>query len=236
MATFILVHGAWMGAWVWRDIIPLLLAKGHKIITPDLPGLGDDQTLLKDINLDLYISRLSTLINEQKTRVILVGHSMAGMVISALGELMPEKIHSLIYLCAFLPQDGESLLDIVNASVNPHMQFDFSLHYNVCDIRSDLINNALFNCCSHQDIVFARPLMRTQATNIFSSKCFLTQEKFGSIPKTYIKCNKDNAITLEMQNKMITHQFVDYIYSIDTDHCPFFSSTRELEKILLLTS
>jgi len=237
MATFILIHGAWMGAWIWRDITPLLLAKGHKVIAPDLPGSGNDQTSLEKINFLSYLDCLIKIINQQTEKVILVGHSMAGMIISAIGELMPDKIHLLIYLSAYLPQNGESMLDIVKKfQVNNYFEFDFLANDSACAVKKELIDKIFFNCCSKKYIVLAKLLMGLQVTKIFRTRLKLTSDNFGSVAKVYIKCTQDNAISSDAQNMMLDRQSVDHLYLIDTDHCPFFSSTNELAKILFLSS
>src|SRR5688572_27073038 len=114
MAVIVLVHGAWLGSWVWKKLIPLLEGNDYTIFAPDLPGLGQDETLLHKITFQSYVDCLIKLIENQNENVILVGHSMAGMVISAAAEKLPDRIFALVYLCAFLPKNGQSLMDLVN--------------------------------------------------------------------------------------------------------------------------
>lgn len=79
--TYVLVHGAWHGAWCWQKVVPLLEARGNKVITFDLPGHGDDTTKPENVTLADYVNKLVSVTNAQKGPVILVGHSMAGVVI-----------------------------------------------------------------------------------------------------------------------------------------------------------
>jgi len=88
----------------------LLTEMGHAVHTIDLPGLGDDETALADVSLDAYVSEVTSLINSIGLPVVLVGHSMGGMVITQVAEKILDKIHTLIYLTAFSPMNGEALL------------------------------------------------------------------------------------------------------------------------------
>ena len=114
MATFVLVHGAWHGAWCWRRVARLLAKNGHEVFTPTLTGVGERSHLLNPfINVDIHIADV---VNEMKwqqlTDVVLVGHSYGGMVISGVAEQMEKAIASLVMLDAFMPEDGQGVLDI----------------------------------------------------------------------------------------------------------------------------
>lgn len=114
MASFVLVHGAWHGAWCWRRVAALLASDGHDVFTPTLTGLAERSHLLSPaINLDTHILDV---VNEMKYRelnnVVLVGHSYGGMVVSGVAEKMENAISSLVMLDAFMPENGQSLVDI----------------------------------------------------------------------------------------------------------------------------
>ena len=104
---FVLIHGAWHGAGCWEKVVPLLKEAGHQVHTIDLPGVGEDQTPISEVTLDAYVSAVSELISTISKPLVLVGHSMGGMIITQVAELVPEKIDTLIYLTAFSPRDGE---------------------------------------------------------------------------------------------------------------------------------
>ncbi|HEV2523852.1 MAG TPA: alpha/beta fold hydrolase, partial [Gammaproteobacteria bacterium] len=109
MATFILIHGAWQGGWCWERIVPRLEAEGHRVFAPDLPGMGQDPTPLAEITLDRWVQFVSDLVYQQKEKVILVGHSRGGLIISQVAEQLPEHIQSLVYLAAILVPNGGTL-------------------------------------------------------------------------------------------------------------------------------
>jgi pimeloyl-ACP methyl ester carboxylesterase len=117
MTTFLLVHGAWHGGWSWKKLTPLLRGAGHEVFTPTLTGLGERAHLLSPaIDLHTHVQDiLGVLICEDLTNVILVGHSYGGMLITAVAERVPERLAHLVYLDAFVPQDGQSLFDFLLA-------------------------------------------------------------------------------------------------------------------------
>lgn len=114
-ASFVLVHGAWHGAWCWRRVAALLASDGHDVFTPTLTGLAERSHLLSPaINLDTHILDV---VNEMKYRelnnVVLVGHSYGGMVVTGVADKIPDKITSLVYLDAFVPENSQSLSSLV---------------------------------------------------------------------------------------------------------------------------
>jgi pimeloyl-ACP methyl ester carboxylesterase len=232
MAVIVLVHGAWLGSWVWKKLIPLLEGNDYTIFAPDLPGLGQDETLLHKITFQSYVDCLIKLIENQNENVILVGHSMAGMVISAAAEKLPDRIFALVYLCAFLPKNGQSLMDLVNDRSNHHMELEFSGNFTLCKIKERNIKRAFFNECIEADLEIAKLLMKPQPLVAFNTSVNLSEGYFGKVPKIYIECTKDNAITIEQQREMIDSNVVHKVYSIDSDHSPFFSTPDLLSNIL----
>jgi pimeloyl-ACP methyl ester carboxylesterase len=120
MSTFVLVHGAWQSTGTWDLLTPLLRKQGHRVVTPVLRGLGTDQDhLTSDIALSEHIQDVSDALEKlnDNDKVILVGHSYAGMVISGAVEAKPDKVERLVFLDAFVPEDGQSVLDLLPPAV-----------------------------------------------------------------------------------------------------------------------
>jgi pimeloyl-ACP methyl ester carboxylesterase len=115
MATFVLVHGAWAGSVVWRQLASRLRKAGHEVYTPTLTGIGARKHLLsREINLGSHIQDIISVIDDADlSDIVLVGHSYGGMVISGVADRMPEKIASLVYLDAFVPENGQSLFSLL---------------------------------------------------------------------------------------------------------------------------
>ena len=118
MATFVLVHGAGGGGWIWQPVRSLLRAEGHEVYTPTLTGLGERAHLLSpEIDLDTHIQDVVNVLEyEQLSQVILVGHSYGGVVITAVAERIPERLAHLVYLDAYVLENGEGLLDLYDAA------------------------------------------------------------------------------------------------------------------------
>jgi len=119
-ATFVLIHGAWHGGWCWKKVTPLLRSAGHDVYTPTLTGLGERNHLANpDTGLTTHIRDVVAAIEyEDLNDIILAGHSYAGMVISGVAMKSSNRIAKIIYLDAFLPADGKSLIDYVPKSVS----------------------------------------------------------------------------------------------------------------------
>ena len=121
MANYVLVHGSWLGGWCWQRVTPLLTAAGHNVLAPSLTGLGDRSHLVGGnssdggvIDLDLHIQDIAALLEwEDLNAVVLVGHSYAGMVITAVADQMPERVAHLFYVDAVVPEAGKAIVDLV---------------------------------------------------------------------------------------------------------------------------
>lgn len=117
MATFLLVHGAWHGGWCWKKVVPLLRRSGAEVFAPTLSGMGERSHLTERldpaaIDLDLHIQDIVQVIEyEDLEQVTLVGHAYAGMVITGVAEVCPERLAHLVYVNGVVPTNGESMAD-----------------------------------------------------------------------------------------------------------------------------
>jgi len=112
MARFVLVHGAFSGAWIWGPLVERLKEAGHSAEAFDLPGLGDDTTPTSEVTLDAYATRLCEVLAASSEPAIVVGNSMGGIVATEGAARSPGRVAALVYVTAFLPKDGQSLLDL----------------------------------------------------------------------------------------------------------------------------
>jgi pimeloyl-ACP methyl ester carboxylesterase len=115
MATFVLVHGSWAGSVVWRDLAPKLRKAGQDVYAPTLTGIGARKHLLsRQIDLNTHIQDVIGIIDDADlSDIVLVGNSYGGMVISGVADRVPEKVASVVYLDAFVPENGQSLLSLL---------------------------------------------------------------------------------------------------------------------------
>jgi pimeloyl-ACP methyl ester carboxylesterase len=116
VAPFVLVHGSAHGGWCWRSLAPLLRAAGHDVYTPTLTGLGANSHLLDELDRISLITHVKDVTNmlfyEDLSKVVLVGHSYGGMVITGVAASEPHRVAQLVYLDAYLPLEGESEVDL----------------------------------------------------------------------------------------------------------------------------
>ncbi|HEY8507238.1 MAG TPA: alpha/beta fold hydrolase [Steroidobacteraceae bacterium] len=234
MSTYLLVHGAWHGAWSWYKIIPRLERAGHRVIAPDLPGLGRDTTPLREISLASWVDFLCAQLDREREPVILVGHSRAGIVISQTAEHRPDRIRTLVYVTAILPRHGESMSRLVagvESLITPNsIVSDDRLS---CSIREEVLRDGFYACCSDEDVTLARKLLRPEPVAPMITPVTLTDQNFGRVPRVYVECLQDRAIALSLQRQMHTATPCQRVASINTDHSPFLSRPDELAEILL---
>jgi pimeloyl-ACP methyl ester carboxylesterase len=119
MTTFVLCHGGWVGGWQWREVAALLRQAGHEVYTPTFTGLGERVHLANpDIDLPTYIQDILMVLKYEDLRdVVLVGYSISGPVISGVAEEAPDRIGRLVYLDAYVLEDGQSVADQVGGEI-----------------------------------------------------------------------------------------------------------------------
>lgn len=230
---FLLVHGAWHGAWCWYKTRTLLEADGHRVTTLDLPSHGIDATPPSSVTLDAYAERVTDTIDAIEEPVILVGHSMGGIVISTAAEARPERIEKLVYLSAFLLPDGWSLLDVATqdagslATPNLILEFD----EGVVDINRDAVEDIFYARCQREDVNLSRALLKPNPLAPFPTPLELSDANYGRVRRFYISCLEDRAITPAAQASMYTALPCEAVYELHTDHSPFFSRPEALDRV-----
>jgi len=230
MSTYVLIHGAWHGAWCWFKTAPLLQKLGHKVITPDLPAHGIDKAATASVTLKDYSQRIVDVLDACPEPVILVGHSMGGIVITEAAQARPEKVSKLVYVTAFLLQDGETLLDVATkdplALVMPNLVM--SADQSSATLKDEVLNEAFYGDCSPSDITLARSLLVPQAGAPFATPVHTTADAWGSVNRFYIECLQDRAISIDSQRSMINKNGVVRVHTMNTSHSPFLSAPQEL--------
>ena len=144
-ATYVLVHGAWHGSWCWKRVRQQLGDTGHQVFTPTLTGLGERSHLNSaTVDLSTHIADVASLLRwEELSDVILCGHSYGGLVISGVVDRVPDRIRALVYLDAFVPEDGECLFDIHPPGLAQHMRLQAQMEgdgWSVPPIRAERFN------------------------------------------------------------------------------------------------
>lgn len=240
MARFLLVHGAMGGAWVWKRVIPGLEAAGHTAEAIDLPGQGADETPLAEITLYRYAEAVGDALTAGPP-AILTGHSMGGMVVTQAAARRPELVERLVYVSAFCPQPGQSLIQITQLpeAAGDSVQANITVDGDppVATMAPEAAPEALYHCCTTEQIAWAMPQRGNQPvipfTQPFEGPDDDADDAFAALPRAYISCLQDRAIRPPIQKVMYTAAGCDPVIEIDTDHSPWLSRTDELVAALV---
>lgn len=224
--TVILVHGAWHGAWCWQAVADGLRAEGCTVLTPDLPT--------QTATFEAYVDCVGDLVSAQPESVVLVGHSMAGMIISAVAEAMPERIQSLVYVCAYLPQNGESLMQLASAAsthhLSPYVQIEASTGLITLSPLADAID-LMYSRASIENKAQALSRCQPQALQPFLASVVLSH-RFDSVSKKAIIGEHDRVIAPQDQRAMASRATTNLL-SIASDHAPFYSCVSDLVQAII---
>lgn len=232
--TYVLVHGAFANNMAW-DAIRGALAKKANVISLDLPGHGMDYTPASQVSLASYVNAVKKLVAQQPGKVILVGHSMAGMIISQVAEDMPEKVSKLVYLSAYLPANGQSLQKLAESDkaslVGQNMEF--AKDYTTVTIKKDKLAEAIAADLDAQTQEMLVKYHSPEPLKPFSEPVKLSAKRFGQVPKYYIRTTADKAVTPELQQQMIAaNGAIKQVFSLNTSHLPFLAQPEALVQIL----
>jgi pimeloyl-ACP methyl ester carboxylesterase len=235
MKTFILIHGSWHSSWNWHKVIPILEKQGHKVIAIDLPGMGRDKKPIEDVRFQRTVQGICDLIDTIEGKVILVGHSKNGIVISQVAEYRSEKIEKLIYLAAYLIPNGKTQAEYSAMDVNGVLKPYVTRYpeYNSHTLQSEIYKEGLYHDCDENITELAKLLLCHETVESGIIPLQLTDEKFGSVRRFYIECTEDKAVTPFIQQKMYNETICEKVYQMHSSHSPFFSKPQELCDIFL---
>jgi pimeloyl-ACP methyl ester carboxylesterase len=235
MARFVLVHGAFHGAWCWEPLAAELAGTyGHAVAAFDLPGSGDDSTPVAEVTLDAYAQRICDALAEEPEPAVLVGHSMGGVAITQAAARCPERIARLVYVAAFLPGDGQSLVDLTKL---PEAAGDMVQENMVVEgeppagtMPSEAAREAFYGKCSPQQADRAIERLRPQALAPFVTPVALG-DGHGP-PRAYVVATEDRALPTALQRRLVADNPDLDVVELDADHSPFLSATTELAAAL----
>jgi pimeloyl-ACP methyl ester carboxylesterase len=237
-STIVLVHGAWSDATAWQAVVPVLQAQGHEVIAVNLPGHGTDATSFASISLQTYVDVVKNAIGDRKN-VVLVGHSMAGIVISQVAEEIPGQIKELVYLAAYLPQNGESLLSLAKQDADSHigkyLQVDPTT--GSANVAKDGVIDVFAADAPAQVGQYIANNIKPEPLAPLATPVTLTDANFGSVKKVYIHTTEDHAVSFNLQKTMAKNNgHISKEYSLASSHTPFISMPDKLAAILLTVS
>lgn len=236
--TFVLVPGAWHPASCYSQLAFELGKSGYRVKTVELPGLGNDLTPVESVSLMSHVEAVEKVINATEGKVILVGHSYGGILISQVGERMPERIEKLVYLAAFMVESGQSLYDVAIGDTSslvvqnllidgplallPSKDYVRAFYHTSLQEASPAIGLAVKDLCAK---------LRPHPASTLVTPVLLT-ERYESLPKVYIKTSEDKAISLATQEKMLENHPGTLIFTLESDHSPFVTMPLTLSMML----
>ena len=187
MTTFVICHGAWSAGWTWKKMHPLMLARGHTLITPSYTGIGERAHLLtREVDLNTHTTDVLQMLHyEDLQDIVLLGHSYGGMVATGVADRAPERIRHLVYLDAFVPRNGQSAQSLQPASEKQRLQ-------DLANQQGDgwLVQpNPLPPDTSAEDVAWALPRRVPQPLKTLTQAIELIGA-VDKLPRTYIYCNK----------------------------------------------
>lgn len=226
MATFLLIHGSWHGAWCWERLVPRLEERGHRAAAIDLPAHGADTTPAYRATLGSYSRRVRAEAARLGEKPILVGHSMGGMVVSQAAADAPDAVSALVYVCAFAPLPGESVAQLARLDSRSLVAAGIALGLSGFRVRPERAKAMFYAACTDADADWASQQLCADPALPLVQR--LQQRSSHALPRAYIECTGDQAISIERQRAMADPITLAGRASMDSDHSPFLSAPEEL--------
>jgi pimeloyl-ACP methyl ester carboxylesterase len=237
MARFVLVHGAFGGAWSWEPVVAPLEAAGHTVETLDLPGGGDDRTPVEHVTLESCAERVCARLRRSSEPAVLVGYSMGGVVVTQAASDCPERVAALVYVAAFMPANGQSLLDLAHLPEGEDDMIQANVVVEgdppVATLPDEAAAQAIYHCCTPEQQAASVARHRPQAVAPFATPVRIDEAVLASIPRSYVFTARDRSIPAALQRRMIAERPCRRVIELDTDHAPQLSATHELVDALL---
>jgi len=241
MATFVLVHPAWFGGWCWKKVATILRARGNEVFAPTLTGLGERAHLAnREVGLGTHIEDVANVLKFEDIRdAILVGNSSGGMVITGVADRMPERIAHVVYLDAFVPEDGQSLFDIVPSERSQPMhelvqkEGDGWLVPRFAPPQWEKFVPEAWHITDQSDLRWVLPRLTATPLGHFTEPVRRINTAAERLPRTYIRCTVfpnpifDRYAEIAQSGAGWQHR------ELATSHLPFITNPLELANVLM---
>jgi pimeloyl-ACP methyl ester carboxylesterase len=232
MADFVLVHGAWHGAWCWRRILPRLWQAGHRAFAVSLSGTGERaHQLSPSIRLSTHIEDAVAVIEaEELQEAILVGHSYAGMVITGVADRLADRLGHLVYLDASVPLPGESW-----ASPHPDSVREARRQAIAATGAIPPADPAVFGLAG-ADAAWVARRQRPHPGGTYEDALAFDPARLAALPRTFIDCTAPALETIAESRRRARAQPGWRYHQLATGHDAMISAPEDLLKILLAIS
>lgn len=232
--TIVLVHGAWETSGIWAQVVPILEHDGYVVRTVDLPGRPGNPLPPSQVTMDGLRGAVDAVISRERAPVVLVGHSFAGFVISAEGEAAPSKIRTLVYVAAYLPKDGDSLLKVATADADSKAGEALVVDepHGITSIKYDLRGGLFANDAPAEAGAMVAKGVVDEPLAPLATAVHLTAARFGQVDKAYIHTAQDHVVSPSLQASMVAATPVRVEYSVNTGHTPFITQPAKLAALI----
>lgn len=230
MSDFVLVHGAWHGAWCWRKVLPGLWTAGHRAFAVSLTGVGERAHLLsRNVTLDSHIEDVCQILEaEELTQAVLVGHSYAGMVITGVADRVEtNRLSNLVYLDAVVPEPGEAW----SSGHRPETQAE----RRQAVVASGALpppDPTVFGLRS-EDLAWVRRRQTPHPGGTYDAPLLFSAERVRRWSRTFIDCNQPALPTIETSRRRVRADPGWTVQTITTGHDAMVSAPEQLLKCLL---
>lgn len=241
MAIVVLVHPAWLGGWCWKKLVPLLEERGHTVYTPTLTGLGDRSHLAHPgITLQTHVDDIVNVLTYADLRdLILVGTSSSGAVVTGVAGRVPERIAQLVYVDAFVPEDGQALWDLIPPQRRPPMQAlvdtegsGWLLPRFAPEPWEQFVRQA-WQVTDETDQAWMLARLRPTPFGHFTSPVRLVNPAAQRLPKTYIRCPEWPNPSFDRYAQTAGQNPSWHLLQLESGHLPYVTAPRELAAMLL---
>jgi pimeloyl-ACP methyl ester carboxylesterase len=231
--TFVLVHGAWHGGWCWSRVADRLRAAGHQVFTPTQTGLGERKHLLsKDITLDTFTKDIANVIEaEELTKIVLVGHSFGGLVISGVADAMPERFRHLVYLDSLVVEGGKSPFDGLPADVAAARRK--AAEESSGGLSLPAPPPSAFGVSDAKDTEWVKRRLTPHPLGTYSSTLNIKGPVGNNLPRTYIHCTNPSYAAVQASRNWVKAQQGWRWAEIATGHDAMVMAPDEVARMLI---
>lgn len=232
MATFVLVHGSFFASWCWREVTPHLERRGHRVVTFDLPAHGENRVPLERVTFGGYVEATLGVVRAQEKPPILVGHSM-GAAVASVAELELDAIAALVFVAGLLPPSGGTLMEGVGQLDPAYLaQAVWASDRRSAWISPEGTREFLCSMCPGDIVDEVIHRMTPEPIAPYETPIVTTGGRVRRVPRFFVETLRDKVVPLSLQRSFQEHAGFRHVFSLDTDHAPFFSAPEALASSL----